>query len=90
MFGVALIQKTEGVSEGVRLPMATYNGKKIIGMGKWEEGVRNAIEIAKKSKSERTWTSKHDRPEGKELYEEDPVTVIPGIGKKAKESYTKH
>ena len=83
MFGVALIEKKKGEPQGIRLPMTTYNGKKIVGMGKWDQGVSNAIELAKKSKSERTWTTKNERPEGKELYEEDSVTVIRGIGKKS-------
>ena len=52
-------------------------------MGKWDNGVRLAIKNAKKNTSECTWTTKHDRPEGKELYETDPISVIPGIGKKS-------
>ena len=65
MFGVALIATMSGLTQGLRLPMATYTGKRILGIGKWDDGVRLAIENAKKSKSERTWTTKHDRPEGK-------------------------
>ena len=64
-------------------PHITYTGKKIIGMGKWDDGKKQAIEHAKKSKSERTWTTKHDRPVGCELYEEDPVIAIHGIGEKS-------
>ena len=52
-------------------------------MGKWDAGVSEAIREAKMSTSERTWTSKHDRPDGYEYYCNDPITIIPGIGEKS-------
>ena len=57
MFGVELILTATGLSKGVHIPMATYSGKKIIGMGKWEQGVSEAIKEAKSRTKERTWTT---------------------------------
>ena len=58
MLGITMIEDKNGILEGKRLPMYTYSGKKIIGMGKYNEGHETAIEKAKKSKSERTWVKK--------------------------------
>ena len=82
MFGVTVVEKKDGMLEGKRLPMYTYTGKKIIGMTKYKEGHETAIERAKKSTSERTWVKKRSkRPVGHELYANDPVSLIPKIGK---------
>ena len=51
MFGVAMIEREDGTIEGVRLPMHTYSGQKILGMGKWKEGLELAKSIARKSEN---------------------------------------
>ena len=82
MLGVTMVQNKNGTIDGKRLPMYTYSGKKIVGMGKYSEGHETSIEKAKKSNSVRTWVKKRaNRPNGHEYYEKDPVSRIPKIGK---------
>ena len=54
MPGVIMVETKNGEIEGRRLPLYMHSGKKIIGMGKYEEGIRRAKEKAKKSESKRT------------------------------------
>ena len=79
MFGVTMTEKLDGTVTGERLHMHVYSGKKILGMGKWNEGVRLAIQDAKRSNS-RTWLTKRNRPLGKDLYLNDPISILPDIG----------
>ena len=53
-----MVEDKNGTLEGKRLPVYTYSGKRIIEMGKYNEGHETAIEKAKKSKSERTWVKR--------------------------------
>ena len=76
-----MVETKDGSIEGKRLPLYTFSAKKIIGMGKYEEGVQNAIQKAKKSTSECTWVKKlTKRLEGHEFYENDPISHVPKIG----------
>ena len=79
MFGVAMVEREDGLVEGIRLPMHTYSGQKILGMGKWEEGVELAKMNARKS-TRRTWLTKRDCPLGKEIFMNDPIAILPEIG----------
>ena len=84
MMGISMVQVKENdkyVTKGVRCPVFDYTGKVIVGMGKWNRLVRQAIDEAKKSTST-YWIEKTQRPVGKEIFDNDNLPSVPRIGKK--------
>ena len=79
MFGVMMIKTEDGNRKGVRLPMLDYTGKKILGMAKWDEGLAIEVRNARESDAA-TWLTKRERPLGKDIFENDPISIIHGIG----------
>ena len=85
MFGVSTIKVKDDQSclttKGVRCPLFNYTGKNIVGMGKWEKMVSQAIKDAKENGGT-YWISKLPRPTGKEIFELDDLKNLPRVGKK--------
>ena len=87
MLGVSMVRVKDQdkdcfVTKGMCCPLFNYTGKNIVGMGKWKKLVRQAINEVKENGGTYIWVSKHPRPVGKEVYEEDDLLMIPRIGKK--------
>ena len=86
MMGVSMVQvkeedKNDYVTKGVRCPVFDYTGKVIVGVGKWKQLVRQAIDEAKKNTST-YWIEKKQHPVGKEIFDADDLLFVPRIGKK--------
>lgn len=85
--GVAAVLKTlpDGteVEEGIRLNPYFYSGKEIASIGKWEKLVKVELRRVRDLPNGKVggWV-KDTRPKGR-VWEEDPLSFLPGVGKVA-------
>ena len=82
--GVAVIEKEDGVKEGVRINMFDYTNKTIICHADWTKKVKEEIDRVKNlQRGTKGWVQS-SREDGN-LYMNDDLGILKGIGKKVKE-----
>ena len=84
--GVSMVQvkekdKNDYVTKGVRCSVFDYTGKVIVGVGKWKQLVRQAIDEAKKNTST-YWIEKKQCPVEKKYLTPTTCFLFPVFGKR--------
>ena len=82
-FGVAKVKKLgEDAPVGVRMPAINYTGRQIVTIEVYEKKIREEIKRVKELTGGSISTWVHDPRPKDELWKEDCVSMLPGVGKK--------